>query len=124
MMHASILSLLWNLISQNSNFPLYLLLRVYKGTNHIVRFNKQGFVYLFLLERVRLVRDMTITRYKDKIYLLNTAGLLLWIVVVVLGVIFRVSKIDENSRCYIGSRRDWTVTLILIYDIVFNVVAF
>ena len=67
---------------------------------------------------------MTITRYKDKIYLLNTAGLLLWIVVVVLGVIFRVSKIDENSRCYIGSRRDWTVTLILIYDIVFNVVAF
>src|SRR5271154_3987645 len=124
MTHASILSFLWYLISQNSHFLLYLLLRVYKSTNHKVRFNKQGFIYLFLLERLRLVRDMTITRYKDKIYLLNTAGLLLWILVVVLGVIFRVSKIDENSRCYIGSRRDWTVTLILIYDIVFNVVAF
>jgi hypothetical protein len=124
MMHASILSFLWYLISQNSNFLLYLLLRVYKGATHIVRFNKQGFIYLFLLERVRLVRDLTIKRYKDRIYLLNTAGLLLWIVIVVLGVIFRVSKIDENSRCYIGSRRDWTVTLILIYDIVFNVVAF
>jgi len=67
---------------------------------------------------------MSITRYKDRIYLFNAAGLLLWIVVVVLGVIFRVSKIDKNGRCYIGSRRDWTVTLILIYDIVFNVVAF
>jgi len=90
----------------------------------MMKFNEQAFIYLFLVERVRLVRDMTIARYKDKIYLLNAAGLLLEIVIIVLSVIFGLSKIVETGRCYIGSGRDWTVTLILIYDLVYNVVAF
>jgi hypothetical protein len=79
-------------------------------------------MYLFLIERARLVRDTSIPRKRDKIHLLNIGALSLWAVVVGLGIHFRLSHLGDDGQCYIGTRPGSPVTwLTLSYDFFFNV---
>ena len=86
------------------------------------QFDNEGFIYLFLVERVRLVRGGdTIPRLKDKVFLANTSGLLLWIVVIGLSLHYRLSVLDDG-KCYIGAKPGApNVALTLVFDIAFNV---
>ena len=78
-------------------------------------------IYLFLIERVRIVRGSTrSSRLKDKIYLLNMCGLLPYWAVGVLAIIFRVNELDESGRCLIGVERQTSI-LVIVYDLFINV---
>jgi len=77
-------------------------------------------IYLFLIERVHIVRGGTKTRFQDKLYLFNLVGLIPYIVIVILAIIFRYNALDENGSCYIGLQRASSFPL-LIYDLLINV---
>lgn len=78
-------------------------------------------VYLFLIERVHVVRGGTgLSRKEDKIYLANLCGLIPYFVIAVLEVKFRIHKIDTEGRCIIGMKRQ-TALLVIVYDFVINV---
>ena len=81
----------------------------------------QVIIYLFLIERVHIVRGGTrVSRFKNKVYLINMAGLLPYCVIGVLAVVFRVSDIGDSGRCLIGVERQTSI-LVIVYDLVINV---
>jgi len=80
-------------------------------------------LYLFLIERVHIVRGRTRTRLRDKLYLFHLAGLIPYCVIVILAIIFRINQLNETGRCYIGLKRESSF-LLLIYDLVINVFPF
>ena len=77
-------------------------------------------IYLFLIERVHIVRGSRRTRLKDKFYIINVAGLLPYCVIGVLAIVFRVHDFDENGRCLIGVERQTSI-LVIVYDLLINV---
>ena len=77
-------------------------------------------IYLFLIERVHMVRGSRRERLKDKLYLFNLCGLLPYCVIGILAIIFRVNDIDPNGRCLIGVERQTSI-LVIVYDLVINV---
>ena len=83
--------------------------------------NNQVIIYLFLIERVHIVRGGYRTRLQDKLYLFNVFGLLPYCVIVILAIVFRVNEIEEpEGKCYIGLKRQSSF-LLLVYDLVINV---
>ena len=80
----------------------------------------QVIIYLFLIERVHIVRGGTKTRLQDKLYLFNLLGLIPYCAIVILAIVFRYHALDDNGHCYIGLRRESSFPL-LIYDLIINV---
>jgi hypothetical protein len=87
---------------------------------HVSALMMQVVIYLFLIERVHIVRGRTRARLRDKLYLFHLGGLIPYCVIVVLAIIFRINQLNETGRCYIGLRRESSF-LLLIYDLVINV---
>jgi len=83
-------------------------------------FTSKVIIYLFLIERVHIVRGSMRTRLKDKVYLINMVGLLPYCVIGVLAIIFRVSDFDQNGKCLIGVERQTSI-LVIVYDLVINI---
>ena len=77
-------------------------------------------IYLFLIERVHIVRGGTKTRKQDKLYWFNTLGLIPYCVIVILAIVFRYNALDDSGYCYVGLRRESSFPL-LIYDLIINV---
>jgi hypothetical protein len=77
-------------------------------------------IYLFLIERVHIVRGRTRPRLRDPLYLFHLGGLVPYCVIVVLAIVFRINQLNETGRCYIGLKRESSF-LLLIYDLVINV---
>ena len=78
------------------------------------------FIYLFLIERVHIVRGRTRNRLKDRMYLIHLVGLIPYGVIALLASVFRVDDLDENGRCLIGVERQ-TALLVIVYDMSINV---
>lgn len=47
-------------------------------------------------------------------------GLMPYIVIVILAIVFRVNDLQDGEKCYIGLKRQSSF-LLLIYDLVINV---
>jgi hypothetical protein len=77
-------------------------------------------IYLFLIERVHIVRGGPKSRKKDKLYWIHLGGLAPYCVIVILAIIFRLSQLNSTGRCYIGLKRGSSFPL-LIYDLFINV---
>jgi len=77
-------------------------------------------IYVFLIERVHIVRGGTKTRKQDTLYWFNILGLIPYCAIVILAIIFRVNVIDGTQQCYVGLSRQSSFPL-LIYDLVINV---
>jgi len=77
-------------------------------------------IYFFLVERVYIVRRSSKPRFRDRLYLFNTLGMLIpYCIVIVLNFYFRFA-IYENSGCRIGMKRVAMIPLIA-FDILVNV---
>ena len=83
----------------------------------------QVIIYLFLIERVHVVRGGHRTHLQDKLYLFNMLGLVPYCVIVVLAIVYRVNELNEAGQCYIGLARQSSFPL-LIYDLIVNVTPF
>jgi len=83
-------------------------------------FTSKVIIYLFLIERVHIVRGCTRERQKDKVYIFNMFGLLPYCVIGLLAIIFRVDDLDESGKCLIGVERQTSI-LVIVYDLVINV---
>jgi len=77
-------------------------------------------IYLFLIERVHIVRGRAKPRMQDKLYLVHLGGLLPYCIIVMLAIVFRLSELNATGRCYIGVKRPSSFPL-MIYDVVINV---
>lgn len=80
----------------------------------------QVLIYLFLIERVHIVRGEIRSRQEDKLYLLNMVGLIPYCAIGVLAIVFRVDSLDSNGRCLIGIERQTSI-LVIVYDLLINV---
>jgi len=77
-------------------------------------------IYLFLVERVRIVRGRRKPRSKDHFYLYNFFGMLLpYLAVIVLNLKFRFSHIRDGI-CIIGIEKIAIIPLV-VWDVVANV---
>jgi hypothetical protein len=77
-------------------------------------------MYMFLIERVRIVRGRTRSRAKDKLYIFNMTALIPYCAICVLAIIFRVDSIASDGRCLIGVERQTSI-LVIAYDLIVNV---
>jgi len=77
-------------------------------------------IYLFLIERVHIVRGGTKTRKQDKLYWFNLIGLIPYCAIVILAIIFRYNSLGPDGQCFVGLRRESSFPL-LIYDLIINV---
>ncbi|KAH7021891.1 hypothetical protein EDB80DRAFT_693822 [Ilyonectria destructans] len=79
------------------------------------------FIYLFLVEKVHIVRCFSKPHLRSKLYCFNTFGILsVYGVLAVFDIMNQFDKIDENGVCYVVVNRV-IVTLILSYDAVVNI---
>ncbi|KAL2069572.1 hypothetical protein VTL71DRAFT_14251 [Oculimacula yallundae] len=79
-----------------------------------------SFIYQFLVERVYIIRRSSGSRWKDKLYLFNSFGMMLpYVVVIALNFYFRFADFD-NGSCRIGMKRVAMIPLIA-FDILVNV---
>ncbi|RPB05757.1 hypothetical protein L873DRAFT_1661951 [Choiromyces venosus 120613-1] len=80
------------------------------------------FIYFFLVEKVFIVRrGNRSSRFKDKLFLFNTCGMLLpYCVVITLTFVFRNAEIDEKGQCKIGLKLPANIPL-LIFDMTINI---
>ncbi|TLS27631.1 hypothetical protein PpBr36_04337 [Pyricularia pennisetigena] len=70
------------------------------------------FIYLFLVDRVHIVRDSSTPRLRSKLYLLNSFGMMgVYIVIVILNFIFRITDYD-SGMCVIGMKQPVMIPLI------------
>ncbi|KAH8791908.1 hypothetical protein BGZ57DRAFT_872647 [Hyaloscypha finlandica] len=77
-------------------------------------------LYYFLVERAYIIRRSSKPRFKDKLYLFNSFGMLIpYCVVIALNFIFRFANY-ENGSCRIGMKRVAMIPLIA-FDILVNV---
>jgi hypothetical protein len=109
------------LINQSRDIYVYLVLLFLKGlpgSNACA--DLKVVIYLFLIERVHIVRGGTKTRKQDKLYWFNTLGLIPYCVIVILAIVFRYNALDDDGFCYVGLRRESSFPL-LIYDLIINV---
>ncbi|KAI6374675.1 hypothetical protein MCOR25_003138 [Pyricularia grisea] len=78
------------------------------------------FIYLFLVDRVHIVRDSSKARLRSKLYLLNSFGMMgIYIIIVILNFIFRITDYDRGM-CIIGMKQPVIIPLIA-FDAVVNV---
>ena len=84
--------------------------------------NVKFFIYLFLVERVHIVRGRTRDRLKDRLYLINLAALSPYCAFGVLACFLRVDTFGEDGRCLIGVQRQMAI-LMIIYDLLINVLS-
>lgn len=84
-------------------------------------FSTKMSIYLFLVEKVHIVRSYRQPRLKSKLYCFNTFGLLsVYIVIGALDIIKNFNKIDENGVCNVVVQKV-NVILIISYDAVINI---
>jgi hypothetical protein len=83
----------------------------------------QVIIYLFLIERVHIVRGSTKTRREDKLYWFNLCGLIPYCGIIILAITFRYNALGDDGHCFIGLRRQSSFPL-LIYDLIINVPSF
>ncbi|KAF9193262.1 hypothetical protein BGZ51_003781 [Haplosporangium sp. Z 767] len=76
-------------------------------------------IYLFLMEKVYVVSAVGVTRSNSSMYKLNMVLMVPYIGVIANMVVFRVAKLEDEGRCYIGLLRPAALPLIL-YDIVIS----
>jgi len=77
-------------------------------------------LYFFLVEKVFIVRGNRASRFKDKLFLFNTFGMLVpYCVVIILTFVFRNAEMD-NGQCKIGLKLPANIPL-LIFDFSINV---
>ncbi|KAG0129788.1 hypothetical protein HOY82DRAFT_579517 [Tuber indicum] len=77
-------------------------------------------MYFFLVEKVFIVRGNRNSRFKDKLFLFNTLGMLLpYCVVITLTFVYRNAEM-ENGQCKIGLKLPANLPL-LVFDFVINV---
>ena len=109
------------LTTQGCDVYVHYVLLFFKGLLPIVlKSYHKVVIYLFLIERVHIVRGGTKTRKQDKLYWFNTLGLIPYCVIVILAIVFRYNALDETGFCYVGLRRESSFPL-LIYDLIINV---
>ncbi|RCI14264.1 hypothetical protein L249_6176, partial [Ophiocordyceps polyrhachis-furcata BCC 54312] len=78
------------------------------------------FIYLFLVEKAHMMRSTPQSRFRSRLYLFNSFGMLgLYVVVVVVNFVFRIAKIRDGT-CVIGMRGAAMIPLIS-FDAVVNV---
>ncbi|KAF9940852.1 hypothetical protein BGZ75_004568 [Mortierella antarctica] len=76
-------------------------------------------IYLFLAEKVYVVTAVGVTRSNFFLYKVNMILMTPYIGVITCMVLFRVAKLEEEGKCYIGLLRQGALPLIL-YDIVMS----
>ncbi|KAF9175545.1 hypothetical protein BGX21_003018 [Mortierella sp. AD011] len=59
-------------------------------------------IYLFLMERVHVVTAIGVTRWNSKLFRFNILLLTPYFGIIVIGILYRVSKIYPDGKCYIG----------------------
>ncbi|KAF3342562.1 hypothetical protein VD0002_g6857 [Verticillium dahliae] len=81
---------------------------------------QQQLIYLFLVERAHVVRGTKKSRFKSKMYLFNSFGMLgVYVVIAILNFIFRITRL-ENGLCVIGMQKVSMIPLIS-FDAVVNI---
>ncbi|KAM0661723.1 hypothetical protein ACHAPH_002336 [Verticillium nonalfalfae] len=81
---------------------------------------QQQLIYLFLVERAHVVRGTKKSRFKSKMYLVNSFGMLgVYVVIAILNFIFRITRL-ENGLCVIGMQKVSMIPLIS-FDAVVNI---
>ncbi|PMD54651.1 uncharacterized protein K444DRAFT_110101 [Hyaloscypha bicolor E] len=76
-------------------------------------------LYYFLVERAYIIRRSSKPRFKDKLYLFNSCGMLIpYCVVIALNFYFRFANY-ENGSCRIGMKRVAMIPLIA-FDVLVN----
>jgi hypothetical protein len=77
-------------------------------------------LYVFFVERMHIVhKNPSQTRKSSPLYIFNICLLLPYAVVLSLMIVYRISYVDHNDSCRIGSGRESTLPL-LIYDTIFS----
>ncbi|KAH7327186.1 hypothetical protein BKA65DRAFT_63729 [Rhexocercosporidium sp. MPI-PUGE-AT-0058] len=77
-------------------------------------------IYYFLVEKVYIIRSVSMPRLKSKLYLFNCFGMLLpYIVCVILNFVFRTAYFTEDGTCIIGMEMKAMMPLI-IFDAIVN----
>ncbi|KAG9257458.1 uncharacterized protein F5Z01DRAFT_390102 [Emericellopsis atlantica] len=78
-------------------------------------------IYLFLVEKAYIIRGTTKPRMRSRLYLFNSFGMIsVYIVVVTMNFIFRITRMDENGQCIIGMEKLAMIPLIT-FDAIVNV---
>ncbi|KAH7063736.1 hypothetical protein B0J12DRAFT_735607 [Macrophomina phaseolina] len=77
-------------------------------------------IYLFLVERVHIVRGSRTPRTKDTLYMINVVGMFIpYVAIFALNVVFRFAYFDDKGVCVVGVRRPGLVPLIS-FDVAVN----
>ncbi|OJD34194.1 ring finger domain protein [Diplodia corticola] len=77
-------------------------------------------IYLFLVERAHIVRASRIPRMKDRLYLVNTFGMLFpFTAIFIINVYYRSSYINNDGVCMLGIDRRALIPLIS-FDVAVN----
>ncbi|KAH8682889.1 hypothetical protein BGZ60DRAFT_398913 [Tricladium varicosporioides] len=91
---------------------IYLCLAFYMSTKILI--------YYFLVEKVFIIRAVSIPRLKSKLYCFNCFGLLLpFIVIVGFNFAYRIAYMDKSGTCIIGLQLKVLMPLI-IFDAIIN----
>ncbi|TLD23874.1 hypothetical protein PspLS_06477 [Pyricularia sp. CBS 133598] len=78
------------------------------------------FIYLFLVDRVHIVRDSSTPRLRSRLYLVNSFGMMgIYIIIVILNFTFRITDYD-GGMCVIGMKQPVMIPLIA-FDAFVNV---
>jgi len=78
-------------------------------------------LYLFLVERARIVRGTRKPRMKDRLYLFNAFGMLIpYGIVIVLNLLYRFALINNEGMCIIGIKLIAIIPLV-VFDVIVNV---
>jgi len=78
-------------------------------------------LYLFLVERARIVRGTRKPRTKDRLYLFNFFGMLIpYGIVIVLNLLYRFALINNKGMCIIGIKLIAIIPLVS-FDVIVNV---
>ncbi|KAJ0158711.1 hypothetical protein CTA2_11047 [Colletotrichum tanaceti] len=77
-------------------------------------------IYLFLVEKAHIIRRATKSRFRSKLYIFNSFGMLgVYAVIAIFNFIFRITRID-GGQCYIGMQKVSMIPLIS-FDAVVNI---
>ncbi|KAF2650765.1 hypothetical protein K491DRAFT_782398 [Lophiostoma macrostomum CBS 122681] len=78
-------------------------------------------IYFFLVEKAYIVRGSRLPRFKTKLWLFNTFGMLVpYLVVIVMNFVWRIAYINDDGICTIGMKKISMLPLI-IFEVIVNV---
>lgn len=70
------------------------------------------FIYLFLVDRVHIIRDTSKSRLRSKLYIFNSFGMIgVYVIIIIMDFIFRITNFDKGY-CVIGMQQPVMVPLI------------